>query len=178
MVNATAWSLYPRERDPVRIVRIGGRVGAHGDFLYSLALFCTSSVVLSLSWLSCILPFIFTYNTHIHAPGRIRSHNHSRRAATDLRPRPCGRRNRVFKKGGILDQVTDYQLISSGLAGIHIYRGKHRIRSPDHPVRSRDLYLTTHNTHKRQTSVPPTVFEPVIPASDMPQFLALDRSAM
>ena len=38
----------------------------------------------------------------------------------------------------------------------------------------RDLYVTT---HKRQTSMPPTGFEPAIPASDRPQTLALDSSA-
>ena len=31
-------------------------------------------------------------------------------------------------------------------------------------VRRRDLYLTTHNTHKRQTSMPPVGFEPTIAA--------------
>ena len=36
------------------------------------------------------------------------------------------------------------------------------------PARRRDLYLTTHNTHKRQTSMPPAGFEPVIPASLRP----------
>ena len=41
----------------------------------------------------------------------------------------------------------------------------------------RDLYLTTHNTHKRQTSLPLAGFEPAILASDRPQILALDRSA-
>jgi hypothetical protein len=44
-------------------------------------------------------------------------------------------------------------------------------------ARRRDLYLTTHNTHKRQTSMPPTGFEPKIPASDRPQPDALDRAA-
>ena len=44
-------------------------------------------------------------------------------------------------------------------------------------ARRRDLYLTTHNTHNRQTSMPPAGFEPAIPASDRPQTLALDRSA-
>jgi hypothetical protein len=29
------------------------------------------------------------------------------------------------------------------------------------PVLRRDLYLTTHNTHKRQTSMPPVRFEPI-----------------
>jgi tetrahydromethanopterin S-methyltransferase subunit F len=36
------------------------------------------------------------------------------------------------------------------------------------------LYLTTHKTHKRQTSVPPVGFEPAIPASERPQTHALD----
>jgi hypothetical protein len=31
------------------------------------------------------------------------------------------------------------------------------------PARRRDLYLTTHNTHKRQTSMPLAGFEPTIP---------------
>jgi len=31
-----------------------------------------------------------------------------------------------------------------------------------------DLYLTTHNIHKRQTSMPPAVFETAIPASERP----------
>jgi hypothetical protein len=39
------------------------------------------------------------------------------------------------------------------------------------------LYLTTHNTRKRQTSMPPAGFEPVIPASKRPQTHALDRTA-
>ena len=33
----------------------------------------------------------------------------------------------------------------------------------------RDLYLTTHNTHRRQTSMPPAGFDPTIPASQRPQ---------
>jgi hypothetical protein len=33
----------------------------------------------------------------------------------------------------------------------------------------RDLYLTTHNTYKRQTSTPPAGFEPANPASERPQ---------
>jgi hypothetical protein len=42
---------------------------------------------------------------------------------------------------------------------------------------SRDLYLTTHTTHKRQTSMPPAAFEPTIPTSEQPQTHALDRAA-
>jgi hypothetical protein len=40
------------------------------------------------------------------------------------------------------------------------------------PARRRDLYLTTLN--KRQTSMPPTGFEPAIPTSERPQTHALD----
>jgi len=35
-------------------------------------------------------------------------------------------------------------------------------------ARRRDFYLTTHNTHKRQISVPPAGFEPATPASERP----------
>ena len=41
----------------------------------------------------------------------------------------------------------------------------------------RDLYLTTHNTHNRQTSMPPVGFEPTISAGKRPQTYALDRAA-
>jgi hypothetical protein len=40
-----------------------------------------------------------------------------------------------------------------------------------------NLYLTTHNTHKRETSMLPAGFEPAIPASELPQTHALDRAA-
>ena len=50
--------------------------------------------------------------------------------------------------------------------------------SPDEwPARHRDLYLTTHNTQNRQTSMPQTGFEPSIPASERPKTHALDRAA-
>ena len=44
-------------------------------------------------------------------------------------------------------------------------------------ARRRDLYLKTHNTHNRQTSMPPVGFEPTISASERPQTYALDRAA-
>ena len=44
-------------------------------------------------------------------------------------------------------------------------------------ARRRDLYLTTHNTHKRQTSMRPAGLEPTIPASERPQTHPLDRAA-
>jgi hypothetical protein len=42
-------------------------------------------------------------------------------------------------------------------------------------ARRRDLYLTTHNNHNRQTSMPPVGFEPTISAGERPQTYALDR---
>ena len=44
-------------------------------------------------------------------------------------------------------------------------------------ARRRDLYLTTHNTHNRQTSMPPVGFEPTISAGELPQTYALDSAA-
>jgi hypothetical protein len=44
------------------------------------------------------------------------------------------------------------------------------------PARRRDLYLTTHNTHKRQTSMPPMGFDPTILVSERPKTHALDRT--
>ena len=42
--------------------------------------------------------------------------------------------------------------------------------------RRRDLYLTTHNTHNRHTSMPPVGFKPTISAGQQPQTYVLDRA--
>jgi hypothetical protein len=62
---------------------------------------------------------------------------------------------------------------------ITLYRHTTLGRTPldEGPARRRDLYLTTHNTHKRQTSLPPVGLEPTIPVSERPQTHALDRAA-
>jgi hypothetical protein len=44
-------------------------------------------------------------------------------------------------------------------------------------ARRRDLYLKTHNTHNRQTSMSPSGFQPTISAGERPQTYALDRAA-
>jgi len=44
-------------------------------------------------------------------------------------------------------------------------------------VRRRDLYLTTNNTHNRQTSKPPAGFDTTIPADERPRNDALDPTA-
>ena len=50
------------------------------------------------------------------------------------------------------------------------------IRTSDQPD-PEILYLTAHNTHKRQTSMPPAGLEPAIPESEKPKTHALDRAA-
>ena len=42
-------------------------------------------------------------------------------------------------------------------------------------ARRRDLYLTTHDTHNRQISMPPVGFEPKISAGERPQAAHLLR---
>ena len=44
-------------------------------------------------------------------------------------------------------------------------------------ARRRDLYLTTHNTHKRQISMHPAGFEPTFSVSKQPQTHYIDRAA-
>ena len=44
-------------------------------------------------------------------------------------------------------------------------------------ARRRDLYVTTHNNHNRQTSMFPVGFEPTISAGERSQINALDRAA-
>jgi hypothetical protein len=44
-------------------------------------------------------------------------------------------------------------------------------------VNRRDLYLTKHNVHKRQTSITSAGFEPTLPAPERPQTYTLERAA-
>jgi hypothetical protein len=72
-------------------------------------------------------------------------------------------------------------------AGLPYYRGfmitlRHvtlgRTSLDEWSARCRNLYLTTHNTHKRQTSIPPVSFESTIPAvKQCTEWHALDRAA-
>ena len=70
---------------------------------------------------------------------------------------------------------------TSSLSRIHDHTQLHKQHSEgllwERSARRRDLYLTIHNTHKRQTSMSPAGFEPAIPASERPQMHALDRVA-
>jgi hypothetical protein len=69
-------------------------------------------------------------------------------------------------------------LVSSRLHD-HTFRHTTVGRTPldEWPARRRDFYLTTHNTHKRQTSMHPAGFEPTILVSERPKTHALDRTA-
>ena len=68
---------------------------------------------------------------------------------------------------------------------ISLLRLNHHIRqttiswTPLHEwsVRRTDLYLTTHNNQKGQTSMPPAEFERVLPASERPKTHAVHRAA-
>ena len=44
-------------------------------------------------------------------------------------------------------------------------------------ARRRDLHVTTHKNHNRQTTMPPVGFEPTISAGERSQIYALDRAA-
>jgi len=52
-----------------------------------------------------------------------------------------------------------------------------RIPLDEWSARRRDLYLTAHNTHNRQTAMPPLGFEPTISTGERRQTYALDRAA-
>jgi len=44
-------------------------------------------------------------------------------------------------------------------------------------LRRTDLYLTTHNNHNKQISMPPVGFEPTFSADERPKTYSLDRAA-
>jgi len=56
----------------------------------------------------------------------------------------------------------------------HIIHG--RTLLDEWSARRIEIYLTTHKTHKRQTSLTQVGFEPATPASERPQTEALDRA--
>jgi hypothetical protein len=62
---------------------------------------------------------------------------------------------------------------------VHTQRRATVVRTPldEWSIRRRDLYLTTHNTHNRQTSMSPVVFELTISAGERPKTHAVERTA-
>jgi len=53
-----------------------------------------------------------------------------------------------------------------------------RTRLDEWSAQHRDLYVTTHNTHMRETFMPPVGFEPAIPVREWPQSARPLRSAL
>jgi hypothetical protein len=70
-------------------------------------------------------------------------------------------------------------LVGQGLLSIEASRShSHTPRSVGLPLACRrDQYLTTQNTPKTQTTMPPAEIEPAILANERPQTLALGRAA-
>jgi hypothetical protein len=66
-------------------------------------------------------------------------------------------------------------LVSSRFYDHTLFRHTTLGRTPldEWPARRRDLYLATHNTHKRKSSMPPVGFEPTILVSERPKTHAL-----
>jgi hypothetical protein len=81
----------------------------------------------------------------------------------------------------LLFSTQQQPLVDQSLFLIEALRSRHSIlgRTPlyEWSGRCRDLNLTAHNTHKRQTSMSPEGFEPAIPGSKRPQTHALDGAA-
>ena len=80
----------------------------------------------------------------------------------------------------ILDLTTFYLVIvdvETIVASDHISHTVGKTSLVEGSVGRRDLYLTSHNTHKIQTSLFPAGFEPAIPASERPQTHVLDCAA-
>ena len=68
---------------------------------------------------------------------------------------------------------------STALLGLGLFspfRFRNRTQTHHTPARRRG-YLT-HNTYKKQTSMPLAGFEPITPASERPQTQTLDRAAV
>jgi len=82
--------------------------------------------------------------------------------------------------------ITDSIFVSPIVSGPPRYRGftmtlRHTTLSrtllDEWSTRRKDLYLTTHNTYKTQTSMPPAVFEPTVRTNERRKTDAFDRAA-
>ena len=110
----------------------------------------------------------------LHAPANL--HRKNRRWFILNRP--------LSQSGCCIYSMAQQPLLGQGLLIIEV-SWSHSVRHStfsttlldEWPARRRDLYLTTHNNHKRQTSMFPAGFEPAVPASERPQTHALDRAA-
>jgi hypothetical protein len=112
----------------------------------------------------------------------IRTYHPSKQAAADPRVRQRSHRDRRICS--ILFTLAQQPLLGQVLLIVEDSRS-HSVRHTtlDRPpldewsARRRDLFLTTHNTHKRKKSMTAAGFEPTIPARERPHTNALDRAA-
>ena len=81
-----------------------------------------------------------------------------------------------------LSQSAIFQQLTLGVEGCYwclfVLRHTTLGRNPleDGSARRKDLYMTTHNAHKRQTFMPPVELDPETPASERPHTCALDHT--
>jgi len=90
---------------------------------------------------------------------------------------PFSGRNKFNMKYFFIMAQQPYWAKASCLSRIHCHTTIDRTTLDEWSARRRGLYLTIHNTHKKQTSMPLTGFELTIPASERPQTHASDRAA-
>jgi hypothetical protein len=129
----------------------------------------------------CIGPeiesFQFIFNNELRQRLRVYCKNSNRR--------PDNYSNVITKQTSFiyLFSIAQHPLLGQGLLTTEASRSYSRHTSlrttpmVKGPARHRDLYLTTHNTHKRKAPMPPARFKPTIPASKRPQRHTLDRAA-
>jgi hypothetical protein len=75
----------------------------------------------------------------------------------------------IAGQGRLLSQVSVSRTVTQTTGG--------RTPLDEEYARCRGISLMTHSTHKRQTSMHLTGFNPTVPDSDLLQILAVDRSA-
>jgi len=85
----------------------------------------------------------------------------------------------LLVKGKILVFHGSYPLVGQGLLSTITLRHTTLGRPPLDvgKARNRDVYLTTHTSHKRETSTPPAGFKPTILESQQLNTQALNRAA-
>ena len=114
-----------------------------------------------------------TLTRDMQAPDGIRTHNLSRRAAAHPCLRPRGHRHRRFLIVFVCFWRYSPQWARASSFTRFLDHTQRRIALGMTPLDEwsacrRDLYLTTHNTHNRHPSKPPTGFEPTISADEQP----------
>jgi len=121
-----------------------------------------------------------TRNKHSY-PGEIRTHNLRKQATADPRFRSCGQFVSIccccllfcwrYNPSWLYfhSPVADFSLLVFEVSSSHKRRATvGRTPLDEWSIRRRDLYLSTHNIHNRQTSMPPVGFEPTISAGEQP----------